>query len=106
MAHQLALSGLEDFRMKAALDESFPPPLTENAPPFSYGEELTDASGTALGRFQVQVSTNFAGDPTRVYRVKSTGFSNRAQVVLTGVLENRLGMRWLGMQKEEADWFP
>lgn len=105
MAHQLALSGLEDFRIKAAHDLSFPPRLPEDASPFCYGEELRDSSGTTLGRFQVQVSVRFSDEPTRVFQVKSTGFSNRSRAVLTAVLENREGMRWLGIQKEDADWF-
>ena len=106
MAHQLALSGLDDFRIKAAHDMSFPPSLPDDAPPYSYGEELQDSSGTVLGRFQVQVSPKFAGEPTKVYQVKSTGFSNRSRVVLTGVVEAREGLRWLGIEKEDADWFP
>lgn len=106
MAHQLALSGLEDFRMKTAFDVDFPPSLPTDAPPYSYGEELSDAGGTALGRFQVQVLPRFQDDPTRVYRVRSTGYSNRARVVLIAVMENRPGLRWLGIQKEDADWFP
>ena len=106
MAQQLALSGLEDFRVKAALDLNFPPSLPADAPPFAYGESLRDSGGTTLGRFQVQVSTKFAQEPTLVYRVKSTGFSNRARVVLTGVLDRRPGLRWLGIETEDADWFP
>lgn len=106
MAHQLALSGLEDFRSKASFDSDFPPNLGEDVPPFSYGEELSDSAGRSLGRFQVQVSTNFSSQPTQVYRVKSTGYSNRARFVLTAVLDKRPGMPWLGIQTEDADWFP
>jgi hypothetical protein len=105
MAQQLAMAGLEDFRTKASLDGEFPPRIGDKDNPIIYGEELQDSAGRALGRFQVQVLSDKSEAPHFVYQVKSTGFTNRTSIVITGYMENRPGMRWLGFEQEDPDWF-
>ena len=51
----LALSGLEDFRAKIALDPDFPPSV-EGDLALSYEESLTAADGRPLGRYEVTYS--------------------------------------------------
>ena len=104
-AQQLALAGLEDFRVKSSLDWEFPTRIADGTSPISYGEQLADKSGRVLGRFQVQVIQDKAATPHFVYQIKSTGFSNKAKCTLVAYMETEPGMRWLGIKQQELDWF-
>lgn len=104
-AQELATAGLEDFRAKTSLDLEFPTRIADGTSPISYGEQLADKSGRLIGRYQVQVILDKSASPHFVYQVKSTGYSNKAKCTLVAYMENEPGMRWLGIKKQELDWF-
>lgn len=104
-ARFLAMAGLEDFRTKASLDLRFPPRLADGDVPITYGEELRDKMGRKLGRFQVTIVSDKSVEPHYIYQVKSIGTTSKAQVLITGYLEAKPGMRWLGFEQEESDWY-
>lgn len=104
-ARHIALSGLEDFRTKASLDMNFPPKLGDGDVPVTYGEDILDRGGRLVGHFQVTIVVEKSVEPHFVYQVKSVGTTPRAQVVITGYLENQPGMRWLGFEQEDSDWY-
>ena len=73
-ARQLALSGLEDARIKMELDENFPPKGAVNQDIFSYSEKLTINSVPPVnGTYTVVINSTYAVDPAAVIFVTAIG---------------------------------
>lgn len=72
-ARQLALSGLEDARIKLMKDQHFPPPGAVDQTVFGYAENVVGAEGEVVGRYEVQVDTSRAVTPYMVIVVQSVG---------------------------------
>lgn len=101
-ARELAFAGLEDFRAKAARDAGFPIVIGDNSEPVTYSEEIRDRSGQLRGTYRLVVMADKADAPHFVYQLESTGLVGAAQYVVTGYLENRPGMRWLGFEQGQS----
>lgn len=71
-ARALAWAGLEDARLKLALDPDFPPTLAAGQPRFCYSEELPELDGSPLGFYQVQLDASWR-DSHDLMRITSVG---------------------------------
>lgn len=80
-ARAIAWAGLEDARLKLAMDPDFPPRLAVDQNRFSYGEPFDELDGSPLGFYQVELDTTWS-QTHRVMRVGSVG--------LLGSLDNPL----------------
>lgn len=97
----LALSGLEDFRAKIALDPDFPPSV-EGDLALSYEESLTAADGRPLGRYEVTYSLK-KRESHGVIIVTATGILGLSRTTLTAYLRDSAGLPWLGMVQGKPD---
>lgn len=71
-ALQLALSGLEDIRVKLERDDKFPGSAAEDQKVFNYVEDVSDL-GKAVGSYEVQMDTSNDRPPWYVIKVTCTG---------------------------------
>lgn len=71
-ARQLALSGLEDVRVKLMKDWKFPPlSLTQRR--FTYVERVLDAEGSLVGTYRVTLQSHYMDKPFSVLYVQCEG---------------------------------
>jgi Tfp pilus assembly protein PilX len=69
----LAMSGLEDARLKLERDPNFPPD-SGAAKFYSYGEDVTNVgSTTSVGNFEVTIDSTYAETPYLILILNSTG---------------------------------
>jgi type II secretory pathway component PulK len=86
-ALELAMSGLDDARVKLELDANFPPNPAEDQMNFNYAEDVQIA-GTDIGSFEVTVDTTYNQPPFYLVKLRVTGSVGpkekpRAQRVMT-----------------------
>jgi hypothetical protein len=74
-ARALAVSGLEDLRVKLAKDPFFPTGIGDEQVIFTYTETVTTLSSppTKVGSFQVTVDRSHRDLPDKVLRLESVG---------------------------------
>jgi len=71
-ARQLALSGLEDVRVKLLKDYQYPP-LSLTQQRFSYVENVRDASGALVGTYRVTLQGHYSEKPYSLLYVQCEG---------------------------------
>lgn len=71
-ARQLALSALEDVRLKLEMDPGFPPNPAEDQPLFNYSEEV-NISGQPVGSYEVLLDRSLDRRPYGLLVVVCTG---------------------------------
>ena len=76
--HWLAVSGIEDARIKIQRDSDFPPPMGEEGLYFSYSEQVTElGTTTPLGSYEVTVDKSHSKAPYFLVIISSTGRLDR-----------------------------
>ncbi len=79
-ARALALAGLEGARARLSRDLAFPPPGDVDQLVFEYSENVFDRDGvTPVGAYVVRVDSTYAGEPTWLLRIRSTGLVGSAE---------------------------
>lgn len=75
-ARAIAWAGLEDARLKLAMDPEFPPTLALDQNRFAYSEPMAELDGSDLGFYQVEVDCRFR-DSHEIVRITSVGMLGR-----------------------------
>lgn len=110
-ALELALSGMDDVRVKLETDANFPPNPAEDQMNFNYAEDV-QVAGANIGSYEVTLDTTFNKPPFNIVKVRVVGSVGpkekpRAQRVLTAELVRNYSevvsdVRWKWVNQQ--DW--